>query len=97
MASLKKNAFGARFHRLRRDLKNSSDALAGAALTALPDFTIEAHVACGALTPVLTDYPPPDAGLYVVRPTGDLPPRKVRVPIDIVLEHFGAGQSRAAT
>jgi hypothetical protein len=25
----------------------------------------------GALAPVLTDYPPPDAGLYVVRPPGE--------------------------
>lgn len=37
----------------------------------------------------------PDAGLYIVRP-GDLPPRKVRVLTDILLEYFGAGQSRAA-
>src|SRR5262249_13702978 len=35
---------------------------------------IEPHVASGAVAPVLTDYPPPDAGLYVVRPPGDLPP-----------------------
>ena len=61
----------------------------------LPDFMIEPHVAFGALVPVFTDYPPPDAGLYIVRP-GDLPPRKVRVLIDILLEYFGAGQSRAA-
>jgi len=62
----------------------------------LPDFMIEPHVASGALVPVFTDYPPPDAGLYVVRPPGDLPPRKVRVLTDILLEYFGAGQSRAA-
>jgi DNA-binding transcriptional LysR family regulator len=66
-------------------------------VSALPDFMIEPHVASGALAPVLTDYPPPDAGLYVVRPPGDSPPRKVRVLTDILLEYFGAGQSRAAT
>jgi DNA-binding transcriptional LysR family regulator len=64
---------------------------------ALPDFVIEPHVASGALEPVLTEHPPPDAGLYVVRPPGDLPPRKVRVLTDILLEHFGTGQSRAPT
>jgi DNA-binding transcriptional LysR family regulator len=58
---------------------------------------IEQHVGSGALSLVLTDYPPPDAGLYVVRPPGDLPPRKVRVLTDILLEYFGADQSRAVT
>jgi DNA-binding transcriptional LysR family regulator len=53
----------------------------------LPDFMIEPHVASGALVPIFTDYPPPDAGLYVVRPPGDLPPRKVRVLTDILLEY----------
>ena len=57
-------------------------ALAGLGVAGLPDFLIEPHVASGALAPVLTDYPPPDAGLYVVRPPGDLP-RKVRVLTDI--------------
>ena len=71
-------------------------ALAGLGVAALPDFMIEPHVASGALAPVLTDYPPPDAGLYVVRPPGDLPPRKVRVLTDILLEYFGASKSRAA-
>jgi DNA-binding transcriptional LysR family regulator len=71
-------------------------AVAGLGVAALPDFMIEPYVAAGALAPVLTDYPPPDAGLYVVRPPGDLPPRKVRVLTDILLEYFGAGKSRAA-
>lgn len=70
-------------------------ALAGLGVAALPDFVIESHVASGALVRVLTDYPPPDGGLYVVRPPGDFPPRKVRVLTDILLEYFGAGQLRA--
>jgi DNA-binding transcriptional LysR family regulator len=69
-------------------------ALAGLGVAALPDFMVEPHVESGALAPVLIDYPPPDAGLYVVRPPGDLPPRKVRVLTDILFEYFGAGQSR---
>jgi DNA-binding transcriptional LysR family regulator len=67
-----------------------SAALAGLGVAALPDFLIEPHVASGALTPLLTDHPPPEAGMYVVRPPGDFPPRKVRELIDILLEHCGS-------
>ena len=72
-------------------------ALVGLGVAALPDLMVAPHVASGALAHVLTDYPPPDAGLYVVRPPGDLPPRKVRALTDILLEYFGAGHSRAAS
>lgn len=65
-------------------------ALAGIGIGAVPDFLIDAHIASGALVPVLIDYPPPEAGLYVVRPPGDFPPRKVRALIDILLEKFGS-------
>jgi DNA-binding transcriptional LysR family regulator len=68
-----------------------SAALAGLGIAGLPDFLIEAHVASGALTPLLTDYPPPEPGMYVVRPPGDFPPRKVRALVDILLEYYGAG------
>jgi DNA-binding transcriptional LysR family regulator len=70
--------------------------LAGLGVAVLPDLMTDPHLASGALVPVLTDYPPPDAGLYVVRPPGDLPPRKVRVLTDILLEYFGDSPSRAA-
>ena len=66
-------------------------ALAGLGVARLPAFLVEPHVASGALAPVLTDYPPPDGGLYVLRPPGDFPPRKVRALTDILLEYFGAG------
>jgi DNA-binding transcriptional LysR family regulator len=64
-------------------------ALAGLGIAALPDFMIDAHIASGALVPVLTDYPPPEAGLYVVRPPGEYLPRKVKVLTDILIERFG--------
>jgi DNA-binding transcriptional LysR family regulator len=64
-------------------------ALAGLGVAALPDFLIEAHLASGALTPVLTRYPPPEAGLYIVRPAGAFAPRKVRALTDILVEFFG--------
>ena len=37
-------------------------------------------------------YWPPEAGLFVVRPPGDFPPRKVKVLIEILLEHFADKQ-----
>ena len=72
-----------------------SAALAGLGVAALPDFLIAAHVASGALTPLLTDYSPPEAGMYVVRPPGDFPPRKVRALIDLLLEHCGEVHQRS--
>ena len=72
-----------------------SAALAGLGVAALPDFLIEAHVASGALTPVLTDYPSPEAGIYVVRPPGAYPARKIRVLIDLLIEHCGKVHKRS--
>jgi DNA-binding transcriptional LysR family regulator len=63
-------------------------AVAGLGVAALPDLIIEPHIAAGVLTPVLRDHSPPEAGLFVVRPPGDFPPRKVKVLIEILLEHF---------
>jgi DNA-binding transcriptional LysR family regulator len=63
-------------------------ALAGLGVAALPDFLIDQHVATGALVPVLVDTPPPEGGIYIVRPPGDFPPRKVRTLIEIMVEKF---------
>lgn len=65
-------------------------ALAGLGIAALPDFLIDPHIERGSLVPVLVDYPPPEAGVYVLRPPGNYPPRKVRALIDIMVERFGA-------
>jgi DNA-binding transcriptional LysR family regulator len=64
-------------------------ALAGLGIAALPDLLIGAHIACGVLVPLLGDYPLPEAGLYIVRPPSDFPPRKIRVLTDILIEYFG--------
>jgi len=66
-----------------------SAALAGVGVAALPDFLIERHIASGALVPLLTNYAVPEAGMFVVRPPGAFPSRKIRVLIDILVEHFG--------
>jgi DNA-binding transcriptional LysR family regulator len=65
-------------------------ARAGLGIAALPDLLIEPHTASGELIPVLGDFPPPEGGLYVVRPPGVAPPRKLRVLTEILVEHFGS-------
>jgi DNA-binding transcriptional LysR family regulator len=64
-------------------------ALAGVGVAALPDFLTEAHIAAGSLVPLLESYATPELGMFVVRPPGAYPSRKVRVMIDILTEYFG--------
>ena len=64
-------------------------ALAGLGIAWLPDGLTGKHVASGALVPVMTRYPPPPAGIYVIRPPGQYPTRKVRVLTDLLIECFG--------
>ncbi|HUD42697.1 MAG TPA: LysR family transcriptional regulator [Dokdonella sp.] len=74
-------------------------AIAGLGIAWLPDGLTDEHIASGALVPVMTRYPPPPAGIYVIRPPGQHPVRKVRVLTDLLIECFGqasfpAGASR---
>jgi DNA-binding transcriptional LysR family regulator len=64
-------------------------AVAGLGVAALPDFLIEDHLASGALVPVMTRYPLPEGGMYVLRPPGHHPARKIRALIELLIEHFG--------
>jgi DNA-binding transcriptional LysR family regulator len=63
-------------------------ALAGLGIAWIPDGITQEHLASGALVPVMTRYPPPPAGVYVVRPPGHLPARKIRVLTDLLIECF---------
>jgi DNA-binding transcriptional LysR family regulator len=54
----------------------------------LPDCIIHAYVASGALVPIMTRYPVPVAGVYVVRPPGQYPTRKVRVLTEMLIDYF---------
>jgi DNA-binding transcriptional LysR family regulator len=67
-----------------------SAVLAGLGIAMLPDFLINEHIASGALIILLPQFPMPEAGLYVVRPPGDHPSRKVRVFTDLLVEKLGA-------
>lgn len=61
---------------------------AGLRIAWLPDGITHEYVAAGRLVPVMTRYPPPPAGIYVVRPLGQHPARKVRVLTELLIEYF---------
>ncbi|AUW45730.1 LysR family transcriptional regulator [Rhizobium leguminosarum] len=63
-------------------------ALKGLGIAWIPDGVIDDHVASGALVPVMTRHPPPPAGVYVIRPPGQHPARKVRVLTDMLIDCF---------
>ncbi|MFK2854666.1 LysR family transcriptional regulator [Dyella humi] len=64
-------------------------AAAGLGIAWLPAFLVESYLASGALVSLMTRYPPPTAGMFVVRPPGSHPARKVRVLTELLIEHFG--------
>jgi DNA-binding transcriptional LysR family regulator len=63
-------------------------ALAGLGIAWLPDGITHDYVTSGALVPVMTQYPPPPAGVYVVRPPSPHPARKVRVLTEVLIACF---------
>ncbi len=66
-------------------------AAAGLGIAWLPDCVTHPYVASGALVPVMTRYPPPPAGAYVVRPQGQHPARKIRILTRLLIEHCERG------
>jgi DNA-binding transcriptional LysR family regulator len=64
-------------------------ALAGVGIALLPDCLTDSHLESGALVQVMPRFPVPDGGLYVVRPPGRHPARKVRALTELMVEHFG--------
>ena len=64
-------------------------AIAGLGIALLPDFLTETALASGALVPVMSRYPLPEGGIFIVRPPGRHPARKIRVLTEILIEHFG--------
>lgn len=62
-------------------------AVAGLGIAYLPDDITCEHVTSGRLVPIMTRYPPPPAGAYVLRPAGQHPARKIRVLIELLIEY----------
>ncbi|MEJ2788477.1 MULTISPECIES: LysR family transcriptional regulator [unclassified Pseudoxanthomonas] len=63
-------------------------AVAGLGIAWLPDGLTRDYVASGALVSVMTRYPPPPAGIYVIRPPGQHPSLKVRALTELLIECF---------
>ncbi|SJM32756.1 LysR family transcriptional regulator [Mesorhizobium delmotii] len=63
-------------------------AAAGIGIAWLPDCITYDYVTSGALVPIMTRYPPPPAGAYVIRPPGQHPARKIRILTEMLVEHF---------
>lgn len=64
-------------------------ALAGVGVAGIPEALIADHLASGELVTVMARYPPPDLGIYVIRPPGQHPERKIRVLTEMLIECFG--------
>lgn len=73
-----------------------SAALAGLGIACLPEGVIDAHLKSGALVPIMTQHPLPELGIFVIRPPGQHPLRKVRVLTEMLIECFGSNTPDAA-
>jgi len=63
-------------------------AVAGLGIAWLPDHIIQGYLDSGALVQVMTRYPVPTGGLFVVRPPGQHSTRKVRLLTELLIECF---------
>jgi DNA-binding transcriptional LysR family regulator len=64
-------------------------ALDGIGVAYLPEPLVADHICSGALVPIMTRHPVPPAGIFVVRPPGQYPSRKVRILTEMLIERFG--------
>ncbi|AJD42556.1 LysR family transcriptional regulator protein [Rhizobium gallicum bv. gallicum R602sp] len=66
----------------------ASAAAAGLGIAWLPDCVTHEYLTSGALVPVMTRFPLPVGGVYVVRPPSPHPARKVRILSEFLIEAF---------
>jgi DNA-binding transcriptional LysR family regulator len=71
-------------------------AAAGLGVAVLPYDLVKNYLAAGELVEMMKGHPPPPAGIYVVRPPGQHPARKVRVLTEMLIECFGSGKGSSA-
>lgn len=64
-------------------------ALEGIGIAYLPEPLVAEQISSGALVPIMTRYPIPPAGIFVVRPPSQYPTRKVRTLTEMLIECFG--------
>lgn len=72
-------------------------AAAGLGIAVLPDDLVKDYLDSGGLVRVMKRYPPPPAGIFVVRPPGQYPARKVRVLTEMLIECFDHGPALPKT
>ncbi|WP_064711925.1 LysR family transcriptional regulator [Rhizobium bangladeshense] len=66
-------------------------ALEGLGIARLPNGLTDEHISSGALVEVMPRHAPPPAGIFVVRPPGQHPAKKVRVLTEMLIECFDFG------
>ena len=71
-------------------------AAAGLGVAVLPYDLVKNYLASGELVQVMKRHPPPPAGIYVVRPPGQHPVRKIRVLTEMLIECFDHGPATAS-
>ncbi|WP_343315456.1 LysR family transcriptional regulator [Brucella sp. BE17] len=74
-----------------------SAAVTGLGIAMLPEGLVQDHIASGKLRPVMEGYPVREAGMFVVRPPGPHPARKMRILAEMLIECFGKSQDVAGT
>lgn len=76
-------AVRARLHSNNGDVLNQA-AAQGMGITYQPDFIVTDSIETRSVKPILTDYPPPELGVYVVLPSNRQIPYRVRILIDFL-------------
>lgn len=66
----------------------ASAAAAGLGIAWLPDCVTHEYLMSGALVPIMSRYPLPVGGVFIVRPPSPHPARKVRVLSELLVESF---------
>lgn len=79
----------ARLHSNNGDVLNRAAAM-GMGITYQPDFIVAESIASGAMKPILTAYPAPELGVYLVLPSNRQIPYRIRVLIDFLADRLGA-------
>jgi DNA-binding transcriptional LysR family regulator len=69
-------------------------AVAGIGIVAMGELVSDPYVISGALVPMMKDYHLPPVDIYIVRPAGQRPARKVRVLIDLLAEKLASTKPR---
>jgi DNA-binding transcriptional LysR family regulator len=86
---LQRVAVRSRIQASNGDILSEAAAL-GMGVTCQPDFIVDDLIAAGRLTPLLTGYPMPALGVYVVLPGNRHVPLRVRVLMDFMAARLGA-------